>query len=208
MSQTDPRIDAYIVKSASFAIPILEYLRALVHETCPQVRETMKWSFPHFEYRGSILCSMASFKQHCAFGFWLESRLSDPHNLLAVNGERVGMGSLGKITAIEDLPPEEHLKGFIQEAMHLIDSGVKLKKEDKPREPRELTIPAYVTDALAGNPAAQKVFENFSYSNKKEYVEWFEDAKTKATREKRIGQALEWLAEGKPRNWKYMKSQA
>ncbi|MBO9614193.1 MAG: YdeI/OmpD-associated family protein [Dyadobacter sp.] len=205
MSRTDPRIDAYIVKSASFAIPILEYLRALVHETCPDAKETMKWSFPHFEYKGSILCSMASFKQHCSFGFWLESRLSDPDNLLAVNGERVGMGSLGKITGIEDLPAEEHLRGFILEAMRLIDSGVKLKKENKPQEPKELVVPAYVTEALADHAAAKKVFEGFSYSNKKEYVEWFEDAKTEATREKRIAQALEWLAEGKVRNWKYVR---
>ena len=106
----------------------------------------MKWSFPHFEYKGAILCSMASFKQHCAFGFWLESRLSDPHHLLAVNGERVGMGSLGKIARFEDLPAEEHLRGFIIEAMRLIDSGVKLKKEDKPKETKELVIPAYVTE--------------------------------------------------------------
>ena len=205
MSVPDPRIDAYIVNSAGCAIPILEYLRALVHETCPEAKETMKWSFPHFEYKGSILCSMASFKQHCAFGFWLESRLSDPHNLLAVNGERVGMGSLGKITNIQDLPAEEHLKGFILEAMRLIDSGVKLKKDNKPQETQELVIPDYVTEALADNAAARKVFEGFSYSNKKEYVEWFEDAKTEATRSKRIAQALEWLAEGKVRNWKYVK---
>lgn len=205
MSHTDPRIDAYIVKSASFAIPILEYLRALVHETCPEVKETMKWSFPHFEYKGSILCSMASFKQHCAFGFWLESRLSDPHNLLTVNGERVGMGSLGKIAKIEDLPAEEHLKGLILEVMRLIDSGVKPKKDNKPQETKELVIPDYVTEALAGNAAAKKVFEGFSYSNKKEYVQWFEDAKTESTREKRIAQALEWLAEGKVRNWKYVR---
>ena len=205
MSHTDPRIDTYIIKSASFAIPVLEYLRALVHETCPDVKETMKWSFPHFEYKGSILCSMASFKQHCAFGFWLESRLTDPDKLLAVNGERVGMGSLGKITGIDDLPAEAHLKGFILEAMRLIDSGVKLKKENKPQEPKELVVPEYVTEALADNAAARKVFEGFSYSNKKEYVEWFEDAKTEATREKRIAQALEWLAEGKVRNWKYVR---
>lgn len=205
MNSTDPRIDAYIVKSASFAIPILEYLRALVHETCPEVKETMKWSFPHFEYHGSILCSMASFKQHCAFGFWLESQLSDPDQLLAVNGERVGMGSIGKISRLEDLPSEEHLKGFILEAMQLIDSGVKMKKEEKPKELKELVIPAYVHEALAAHPVAQKVFEAFSRSNKKEYIDWFEEAKTEATREKRLDQALEWIGEGKPRNWKYMK---
>lgn len=205
MNSHDTRIDAYIVQSASFAIPILEYLRALVHETCPETKETMKWSFPHFEYKGNILCSMASFKQHCAFGFWLESQLSDPHNLLAVNGERVGMGSLGKIASLDDLPEEHHLKGFILEAMRLIDSGVKLKKENKPGEPKELTVPGYLTEALAANAPAGKVFEGFSYSNKKEYVEWLEDAKTETTREKRLGQALEWIAEGKVRNWKYVK---
>lgn len=205
MNSTDPRIDAYIVKSAHFAIPILEYLRGVVHEACPDVKETMKWSFPHFEYKGSILCSMASFKQHCAFGFWLQSRLTDPLGLLAVNNERTGMGSLGKITSMEDLPSEAQLTDFIHQTMQLIDDGVKLKKDNKPSETRPLTVPAYLTEALADHPEARRVFESFSNSNKKEYVDWFEDAKTEATREKRLNQAMEWLAEGKVRNWKYLK---
>lgn len=205
MNSTDPRIDAYIIKSTAFAIPILEYLRALVHEACPEVKETMKWSFPHFEYKGSILCSMASFKQHCAFGFWLQSRLTDPLGLLAVNNESTGMGNLGKITRMEDLPAGEHLTGFIRQAMQLIDDGVKLKKDGKTTEIKSLVVPAYVTEALARHPEARQVFEGFSYTNKKEYVDWFEDAKTEATRQKRLGQAMEWLAEGKIRNWKYLK---
>ncbi|MGB5139924.1 MAG: DUF1801 domain-containing protein, partial [Candidatus Zixiibacteriota bacterium] len=69
MGKKDPRVDAYIKNSADFAKPILNRLRKLVHTACPDCEETMKWSFPHFDYKG-MLCSMASFKQHCAFGFW------------------------------------------------------------------------------------------------------------------------------------------
>ncbi|MEO6285256.1 MAG: DUF1801 domain-containing protein [Dyadobacter sp.] len=205
MTQTDPRIDTYILKSAVFAIPILTYLRELVHATCPEATETMKWSFPHFEYKGSILCSMASFKQHCAFGFWLGSKLTDPHNLLASGDEKTAMGQLGRITSLDDLPKGNYLSGFIREAMQLIDSGVKQTKEPKPTASKELIVPAYFKEALQQNAEALKTFTNFSYSQKKEYVEWITEAKSDATREKRMGTALEWLAEGKIRNWKYLR---
>lgn len=206
MKHTDPRIDAYIVKSADFAIPILEYLRAVVHATCPDAEETMKWSFPHFNYRGSILCSMASFKYHCAFGFWLGAQLTDPHNLLASGDERTSMGHLGKIKDINDLPEEEHLVGFIREAMQLIDSGAKQQKDIRPKENRELVVPDYLSEALTDSPLALETFQKFSYSNKKEYIEWLEDAKTEATRNKRLQTAIAWMEEGKGRNWKYMKN--
>lgn len=205
MNDTDPRIDAYIVKSATFAVPILEYLRSVVHMTCPEVKETIKWSFPHFEYKGSILCSMASFKQHCAFGFWLGSLLTDPNNLLASGNEKTSMGQLGRITSLEDLPAEEHLTGFIREAMDLIDRGVKQKKEEKPKENKELVVPEYFLEALSENKDALKTFTGFSYSQKKEYVDWVVDAKTEATREKRMATSVEWLSEGKIRNWKYVR---
>ncbi|WAC11967.1 YdeI/OmpD-associated family protein [Dyadobacter pollutisoli] len=205
MNHTDPRIDTYILKSADFAIPILTYLREIVHTTCPEATETMKWSFPHFEYKGSILCSMASFKQHCAFGFWLGSKLTDPHNLLASGDEKTSMGQLGRITSLDDLPKENYLIGFIREAMQLIDSGVKQTKEPKPATNKELVVPEYFAEALQSNADALKTFTNFSYSQKKEYVEWITDAKSEATRDKRMETALEWLAEGKIRNWKYVR---
>jgi uncharacterized protein YdeI (YjbR/CyaY-like superfamily) len=170
---------------------------------CPEVKETMKWSFPHFEYKKSILCSMASFKQHCAFGFWLGSQLTDPDNLLASGNEKTSMGQLGRITSLEDLPDEEHLTGFIREAMQLIDSGVKQKKEEKPKAVRELVVPEYFLEALEENKDALETFTNFSYSQKKDYVDWVLDAKTEATRERRMATSVEWLSEGKIRHWKY-----
>lgn len=205
MNHTDPRVDNYIIKSADFALPILVYLRELVHASCPEVTETMKWSFPHFEYKGSILCSMASFKYHCAFGFWYGSLLTDPHKLLASGEERNSMGNLGKIKSLSDLPTDEQLAAFITEVMHLIDSGIKVKKEERPKEVKELVVPDYLIVALGGNPEALQTFENFSYSQKKEYVEWLEDAKTEATRNKRLATAVEWMGEGKIRNWKYLR---
>ncbi|WP_439555076.1 YdeI/OmpD-associated family protein [Dyadobacter sp.] len=204
MNHTDPRIDAYIVKSAPFAIPILEYLRSLVHAACLDVKETMKWSFPHFEYKGSILCSMASFKQHCAFSFWLAPHLSDPHKLLAAEGERTSMGHLGRITSLESLPNEEYLIGFIAEAMELIDKGVRIKNAGGvAKEKKELVIPDYLLEALEENPQARTHFNAFSQSGKREYVTWLEEAKTETTRQRRVETAIEWIQEGKSRNWKY-----
>jgi uncharacterized protein YdeI (YjbR/CyaY-like superfamily) len=204
MNHTDPRIDTYIMKSASFAIPILGYLRAIVHEACPEVEETMKWSFPHFNYKGNILCSMASFKQHCAFSFWLARRLTDPDNLLASGPEKTGMGHLGRITSLETLPPEEQLTSFIKEAMVLIDQGVKIKNAGGVvKEKKELVVPGYFLEALGEVPNALANFNAFSNSNKKEYVTWLEEAKTEATRQRRLETAISWIEEGKTRNWKY-----
>ena len=204
MAPTEPRIDEYISKSADFAKPILNHLRSLIHNACPEVKETIKWSFPNFDYGGSILCSMASFKQHCAFTFWLGSRMSDPYKILAGVGEKTSMGHLGQIKTLQDLPSDEILMQYIKEAMALIDKGTKMPKKEK-TSLKELEIPQYFLTALHQNEKALKNFEKFSPSHKKEYIEWIVDAKTEATRNKRLSTAIEWIEEGKGRNWKYMK---
>ena len=199
----DPRVDEYISKSADFAEPILNHLRNIVHKACPDAAETIKWGFPNFEYGGSILCSMAAFKQHCVFGFWLASLMTDPDRLLTI-GEKTAMGHLGQIKTLADLPAEKVLVKYIKEAMTLNEKGVKIPKK-KVGETKEVEVPAYLLDALRKNSAAFSTFEKFSPSHKKEYVEWITEAKTEVTRNKRIQTALEWLEEGKPRNWKYSK---
>ena len=198
----DPKVDEYVNNSADFAKPILVHLRKLVHTTCPDVEETWKWSFPNFTYKGAILCSMAAFKQHCSFGFWKASLMDDPDGILLAQGDS-GMGSLGKITNLKDLPKDAILKKYIKSAMRLNEEGIKKAPTVKPIEKKEITTPSYFVDALADNPDAKAVFDTFSYSNRKEYIEWFEDAKTEVTRDKRVAQAIEWIAEGKTRNWKY-----
>lgn len=203
MGKQDKRIDAYIVKAQPFAWPILEHLRALVHRACPEVEESIKWSFPHFNYKGEMMCSMASFKQHCAFGFWKASLMKDKTLLANAKGE-TAMGHLGRITRLKDLPSVAVMIRYIKEAMRLNDAGIKVEKK-KPVSAKELEIPDFFIKQLQKNKAAQKTFEGFSPSNKKEYVQWITEAKTDATRESRMATALEWMAEGKPRNWKYMK---
>jgi uncharacterized protein YdeI (YjbR/CyaY-like superfamily) len=194
MATQDPRIDAYIANSAEFAQPILTHLRELVHAACPEVEETMKWSMPHFMYKG-ILCQMASFKAHCAFGFWKGS-------MLFPDAEKESMGHLGKITSIKDLPSKRVLTGYIKQAMRLNDEGVKAAPSPKSAK-GELVVPEYFTAALKASKPAQKVFAASSTSFKREYVEWLEEAKTEPTRQRRMAQAIAWLAEGKGRNWKY-----
>ncbi len=202
MPGIDPRIDSYISKSADFAMPILEHIRNLVHKTCPNVQETMKWSFPHFDYAAGILCSMASFKQHCSFGFWLGSIMSDPHKILTPVGERSGMGHFGQIRSVEDLPSDKIMVQYIKEAMKLAEKGVKLPKKEKSATTEIATSPELIS-ALKKNKKAMMTFEKFSPSHKKEYVEWITEAKTEATREKRIAITLQQLEEGKSKNWKY-----
>ncbi len=193
------KIDAYIENSADFAKPILNHLRDLVHEACPDVEEKWKWSFPNFDYKGPF-CSMAAFQRHCAFGFWKASLMRDPNNILSAGDE--AMGQMGRITSLEDLPVDEVLIAYLKEAKELNDKGIKLPPRPK-TEKKELAIPAYFTTALEENAAAQETFENFSYSHKKEYVEWLIEAKTEETRNKRLVKAIEQMAEGRSRHWKY-----
>ena len=203
MATKDARIDSYIAKSADFAKPILTHIRRLVHAACPQVEETMKWSFPHFMYKG-ILCSMAAFKHHCAFGFWKGALIL---NKRAAAGEvaEAAMGQFGRLTAVSDLPKYEVLTGYVKEAARLNEAGIKLPAKSKPKEKKELVVPDYFMAALKKNKKALTTFEAFSYSHKKEYVEWITEAKAEDTRTKRLNTALAWMAVGKSRHWKYLK---
>jgi uncharacterized protein YdeI (YjbR/CyaY-like superfamily) len=208
MGTKDPRVDAYIAKSAEFAKPILTHLRKLIHENCPTVEETIKWSFPHFTYKAPadrsprILCSMASFKQHCAFGFWY-AEMGDTASREAQTGP--AMGQYGKITSLRDLPKDKELGKQIKEAVKLHDAGVKPAARARSIEKKELEIPDYFSAALKKNKKALATFEAFNYSNKKEYVEWVTEARTKETRKNRLATAVEWMSEGKMRNWKYVR---
>ncbi len=199
MPTADPRVEAYIDKTRDFAKPILKHIRKLVHEACPETIETMKWSFPHFDYKG-MLCSMAAFKEHCAFGFWKQSLLEQS----AFPAEKTAMGSFGRITSVKDLPDDKTMKKLIADAVKLNDDGVKIARTVS-KEKKELVVPDILLEALASNDSAAETFNNFPYSKKKEYVEWITEAKTDATRDKRLGTTIEWLAEGKARNWKYEK---
>jgi len=196
MPTVDPRVDAYIEKSAEFSKPILVHIRKLVHKACPDITETMKWSFPHFDHKGTV-CSMASFKQHCAFGFWKQALLEQD----AFPAEKTAMGSFGRITTVKDLPTDKVMIGLIQQAVELNEKGIKVAK--KPVEKKELIVPKDLTSALSKNKTAKATFDKFSPSHKREYVAWIEEAKTEPTRNKRLATTVEWLSEGTSRNWKY-----
>ena len=203
MIKKDPRVDAYIAKSQPFAKPILEHLRNLVHKACPEVEETIKWSFPHFDYKG-MMCSMAAFKQHCAFSFWKASLMKDK-KLVEIAKSESAMGHLGRITSLKNLPADKVLLSYIKEAKKLNDDDVKLPAKKASKEKKEIIVPDYFLKALKKNKKALITFEKFSPSHKRDYIEWITEAKTEETRTKRIKTTLEWLIEGKPRNWKYMK---
>ena len=206
MAQTEPKIDAYIAKSQSFAQPILSHLRKLLHKGCPGVEETIKWSHPFFEYRGSILCHMAAFKNHCSFGFWGEEIGAVLRKADAVQGG--AMGSLGKIASLKDLPSDKAMLGWIGEASKFIESGnytspiAARRKVVKAPKPVPEAPPEF-SSALKKSKKAFANFDAFSPSCKREYVEWIAEAKRPETREQRIKTAVEWIAEGKQRNWKY-----
>jgi len=204
MANTDPRVDGYIKGSPDFAQPILEHLRKLIHKACPDVVETIKWSRPFFEYEGGMLCNISAFKQYCAFGFWNASLLKDPAGVLHIK-DKNAMGHFDRITSLKDLPADKVLVALIKEAAALNAKGVK-KPARVPAAPKAaLPVPPALAAALKKNKKAGETFAAFPPSHRREYIEWIAEAKTDETRDKRVATTLEWLAEGKSRNWKYQK---
>jgi hypothetical protein len=203
MGKRDPRVDAYIDKAAPFSRPILKHLRKVVHAGCPQVQETIKWGMPSFEYKG-ILCGMAAFKQHAVFGFWKEKVL-EKRLPLDVRTQQDGMGTYGCLRSLGDLPPAAHLRRLVVEAAKINDAGIKAD-EGRKRPPRPpLPVPDHFMAAIRKNRKALATFEAFSPTNRRDYVEWITEAKRAETREQRIATSIAWMAEGKPRMWKYQR---
>jgi uncharacterized protein YdeI (YjbR/CyaY-like superfamily) len=199
----DPRVDAYINRAAPFAQPILAQLRKLMHQACPKVTESIKWGMPFFLQQGIVLCHMAAFKQHCALGFWGP----EMKKVLAKDNRASSdaMGSLGRITSLKDLPADKTLLTYMVQAAEFVESGQRKKSIDRKPKPakKRVDIPAELGTALKKNKLAAKAFERFSLSCKREYAEWIADAKKPETKQKRLKQAIEWIAQGKPRQWKY-----
>jgi uncharacterized protein YdeI (YjbR/CyaY-like superfamily) len=197
MGKRDPRVDAYIAKAADFAKPILTELREIVHAACPDCEEAIKWSSPSFMYKG-MLCGMSAFKEHAMFGFWkgplvVEAQTGD-------NQYRV----FDRLTKLSDLPSKKVLTGYIKKAMVLNDAGVTIKKAPK-APPKPIVVPTDLAAALAKNKKAKAAFDGFPPSHQREYLEWITEAKRVETRTRRLQTAIAQMAEGKPRNWKYMK---
>ena len=201
MSKKDPRIDAYIAKAQPFARPILTHLRALVHKAVPDVEETMKWSAPAFDYKGPF-CSFAAFKQHAVFGFWKAALLQEQ---LPGSGATINPGNqFGKLASIDDLPADREVVRLIKLAARLNDEGIKAPPMRKGPRP-ELKAPADLLAALSKSKKAKATYDAFPPGQRREYIAWVTEAKQAKTREQRIKTAVEWMGEGKPRNWKYMK---
>ena len=201
MSQRSAAVDAYIAKAAPFAQPILERIRDAFHAACPDVAEVIKWGVPHFDYKGP-LGMMAAFKQHVGWGFWKLKLMRDPHGIFGA--EREAMGGM-KVTSVRDLPPKKVLLEYIREAVRLNEEGVKAPRTASKKAAAPIEVPADLAAALKKDKKAKATFDGFPPSHKREYIEWIIEAKQDATRQKRLATTMEWLAEGKPRNWKYMK---
>ena len=195
---TDKRVDAYIAKAPEFARPILNFIREAVHEAVPEAEETLKWGSPFFEYKG-ILCGMPAFKAHCALVMW-----KSKHILPDGQKSAGAMGAFGRLTSLKDLPSKKVLIGYFKKAKQLNEEGIgsPIAARSK-RVKKELVVPTYFLSALKKNNKAKATFEGFSYAKQKDYVTWVTEAKTDETRKKRLATSVEWLAEGKSRNWKY-----
>jgi uncharacterized protein YdeI (YjbR/CyaY-like superfamily) len=202
MGERIPEVDAYIAKQRPFAVPILEHLREVVHATCPGVTEVMKWGMPHFEYKGPF-AGMAAFKAHATFGFWKESLLRRGGRPLGRSRE-AAMGSFGRMASLRDLPPKRELVALLRRAMKLNEDGVR-RPGRAARALAAIRPPADFTAALRRNRRALAVWEVLAPGHRREYLEWITGARREETRARRLATAIEWLAEGKRRNWRYEK---
>ena len=203
MSNFNPAFDQYIAKSADFSKPIMDHLRRIIHETCPEVTEVIKWGIPHFDYKGDMMCILAAYKHHCSFSLYKAELMTDPKIRESVKaGKR--MGYMNKLKTLADLPTNKILAGYIREAMMLNENGSK-KVTPKSAPPKAVKMPDYFREKLAANPKANEIFEAKSESFRKNYIVWIADAKTEDTRQKRMDQSLAWIAEGKGRFWQYEK---
>ena len=201
MGKQDPRVDAYIAKAAPFARPILTHLRRIVHRGCPEVEEKIKWGFPHFDYHG-MYCSMAAFKTHCAFGFWKSALLKERYGKYFEVDEKA-MGQFGRITSLSLLPLESTLLAMVRAAARINAEGSAPARKPRPKPKPAIPAPDSFLKALARNKKAKAAFEAFTPGQRREYLEWITEARGEATRERRLKQAIEWMSEGKTRNWKY-----
>jgi uncharacterized protein YdeI (YjbR/CyaY-like superfamily) len=201
MPTTNPAVDTYIANAAPFAQPILERIRRAFHKGCPELEEKIKWGVPSFEHKG-MLGGMAAFKAHVSFGFWKASLMDDPEGLFGGDCKASFMGI--KATDAKELPTQKVIVAYVKAAKKLNDDGVKLpSRKPGKRSAKDLDVPAYFLDAVKADAAAHTTWKGFSYTHQKEYVQWVTDAKREATRDKRLAQAVAWMAEGKSRNWKY-----
>jgi uncharacterized protein YdeI (YjbR/CyaY-like superfamily) len=199
-----PKVDAYIASTPDYAQPILNHLRELIHKTLPEVEEAIKWGHPFFMYRGLMLGNMAAFKYHCSIGLWGDQIKEQ----LVADGayNAAAMGVLGKLTSLKDLPSDRELAGYLRTAAAAIDTGARTKnysraKPSTPKPPPE--VPASLATALKKNKAAATQFAAMPPGCQREYCEWIAEARRDETRDKRVATAVEWIAEGKRRNWKY-----
>ena len=191
----DQRVDAYIAAAEPFARPILEHLRGVVHRAAPGLAEAIKWGMPMFLHNGRIVANMAAFQRHASFGTWRR----DGGGIGEPRGD--GMGSLGRLTGLSDLPDDDEIVAMVREAIALADAGGSMRGNRAPKPPPE--TPADLRAALDAVPAAAAAFDAFPPGCRREYVDWLTEAKRPETRAKRLAQTVEWCAEGKRRNWQY-----
>ena len=199
-----PAVDAYINAAAPFARPILEHIRALMHEGAPGVEEAIKWRMPFFVLNGVILGNMAAFKAHCALGFWgrESANAMKEEGLVSHAG---AMGRLARVESMDDLPPRAKLLAHIRKSAKLIESGVRTQSIERPARsaPKpEPPVPAELAAALKKSKKAAATFAAFPPSCRKEYITWVAEAKREETKVSRVAQAIAWMEEGKRRNWK------
>ena len=143
-----------------------------------------------------MICWLAYFKNHVGINFFKGSLIEDLHGLYDEACMDKGNRQI-KFRRQDDVD-EVKLKHYLYEA-------IKLNKEGTNVQAKKIStdIPENLAQALAKNINAKNFFDSLAQGYKRDYIVWITTAKQEKTRLKRLNTTIEWLSEGKKKNWKY-----
>ncbi|MEO9802317.1 MAG: YdeI/OmpD-associated family protein [Reichenbachiella sp.] len=192
------KIDAYLTTVSSEHRPVLELIRKTVNAVDDRIQEDWKWRAPCFSLEG-LVCWFVAFKSHVGLNFFKGALIEDIHNAFVESEDEDKGNRMIHFKSIDEVKVKV-IQDYVKQAVLLNEQGIKI---DFPKR-KTLETPDYLIEALNKNKKAKDVFESFTDAQRKDYIEWLVEAKREETRNKRMTQAIEWIAEGKTRNWKYM----
>lgn len=195
MNEASENITAYIEKATPEFKEVMIALRSVLNNPNFDIKEDWKWGAPNFNNEGMI-CWLAHFRNHVGMNFFKGTLIKDKYNLFTHYREEKGNRQL-KFSDINQIIPEQ-IEYYIEEAIKLNQENIKVVKKEI-----DTSLPLDLETELNNNPKAKMFFESLAPSYKRDYIEWIEEAKREATRTKRLATTMEWLSEGKKKNWKY-----
>lgn len=195
--QASEKISQYIESADVKKKEILQRLRDFLNRDDFGLTEDWKWHAPNFNSNGMV-CWLAFFKSHVGLNFFKGSLIEDLHGLYD-NASMDKGNRIIKYKTINEIN-ENLLEYYIYEAIKHNKEGAKITSKKV-----EIEVPKDLAKALEKDIMAKDFFTNLAPGYKRDYIDWIISAKQEKTRLKRLETTLEWLGQGKKKNWRYKK---